>query len=148
MGQYRKERLASLIRTVTSTAIAHRLHDPRIEPLTTVTRVELSADMYVARVYVTVPGGEVAERRTETALQKASGYMRRMLAQELTIRHCPELSFGIDKTVKKVQRTMALLDELDLAPLPGSDEPERAARTSDEPVDGAFGASCVADAEQ
>ncbi len=118
MGQYRKERLANLIRTVVSTAVAHRLHDPRLEPLTTVTRVEMSADMYFARVYVSVPGGEVAERRTEKALQKASGFIRKMLAQELTIRYCPELTFEVDRTIKKVQRTMELLDEIN--PVSGS----------------------------
>ncbi len=114
MGQYRKERLAHVIRNVVSSAITHRIHDPRVEPLTTVTRVELSSDLYVARVYVTVPGRGVAERRTEKALQSASGFMRRLLAKELTIRHCPELKFEIDETVKRVQETMALIDELGL----------------------------------
>lgn len=132
MGQYRKERLGSLIRTVVSSAIAHRLHDPRLEPLTTVTRVALSPDLYVARVFVSVPGDAVAERRTEKALQQASGFMRKLLAKELTIRHCPELVFEIDRTIKKVQRTMELLDELNPA---STNPPDRDDDTDDEVFD-------------
>lgn len=111
MRQYRKEMLASVIRNVVGTAITQRLHDPRVEPLTTVTRVELTSDLLVARVYVSVPGGDVAERRTTAALHSAAGFVQRLVAQELTIRHCPEIRFAIDEALKIARRTMALLDE-------------------------------------
>lgn len=112
MRQYRKEMLASVIRNVVSNAIAHRLHDPRVEPLTTVTRVELTSDLLVARVYVSVPGGDVAERRTITALRHAAGFVQRLVAQELTIRHCPEVRFDLDESQKIARQTLALLDEV------------------------------------
>lgn len=111
MRQYRKEMLASVIRNVVSNAIAHRLHDPRVEPLTTVTRVELTTDLLVARVYVSVPGGDVAERRTTAALRHAAGYVQRLVAQELTIRHCPEVRFDVDESLKIARQTLTLIDE-------------------------------------
>jgi len=104
--------LASVIRNVVGNAIAQRLHDPRVEPLTTVTRVELTTDLLVARVFVSVPGGEVAERRTTTALRHAAGFLQRLVAAELTIRHCPEIRFDVDESLKIARQTFALLDEL------------------------------------
>ncbi len=112
MRQYRKEMLASVIRNVVCNAIAHRLHDPRVEPLTTVTRVELSSDLMIARVFVSVPGGDVAERRTITALHHAAGFVQRLVAQELTIHHCPEVRFEVDEALKMARKTLALLDDV------------------------------------
>ena len=112
MGQYRKQKLASVIRAVVCSAIAQRLHDPRVAPLTTVTRVELSPDLMIARVYVSVPGGDAVERRTTDALDHAAGFVQRLVAQELTIRHCPEIRFEVDEALKMARHTLALLDEV------------------------------------
>jgi len=112
MRQYRKQKLASVIRTVVGNAIMQRLQDPRVAPLTTVTRVELTSDLMIARVYVSVPGGEAAERRTTDALRHATGFVQRLVAQELTIRHCPEIRFDIDESLKIARHTMSLLDEV------------------------------------
>ena len=73
-------------------------------------RVEISGDLQIARVYLTVPGGEAAERRTLAAVRHAGGYIQRMVASELTIRQCPELRFDIDERAKRVRETMQLLE--------------------------------------
>jgi len=111
MGLYRKEKMASVIRTVVGNAITQRLEDPRVATLTTVTRVELTPDLLVARVYVSVPGGEAAERRTMAALRHATGYVQRLVAKELTIRHCPELRISVDESLKIARRTLELLKQ-------------------------------------
>lgn len=112
MRQYRKEKLASVIRSVVGNAITQRLHDPRVAPLTTVTRVELTQDLMIARVYVSVPGGDSAERRTTAALRHAAGFVQRLVAHELTTRHCPEIRFAVDESLKIARHTLALLDEV------------------------------------
>jgi len=108
---YRKERVASAIRDIVSTALARRLNDPRVAPLTTVTRVVVTGDLLVARVYLSVPGNESDETRTLAAIRHAGGYIQRMVAHELKLRQCPELRFQADEVIKGVRRTMALLDE-------------------------------------
>ena len=112
MRPYRKEKLASLVRQIVSEAIVHRLHDPRVAPLTTVTRVEMTGDLLIARVFLSVPGDDAAERRTIAAMRHAAGYIQRMVAGELSIRQCPELRFEIDRAVKGVRRTMELLEDI------------------------------------
>ena len=112
MRPYRREKLASLVRHIVGEAIVHRLHDPRVAPLTTVTRVEMTGDLLLARVYLSVPGDDAAESRTIAAMRHAAGYIQRMVARELSIRQCPELRFEVDKAVKGVRRTMELLDDI------------------------------------
>lgn len=112
MRPYRKEKVASLVRRIVSEAIVHRLHDPRVAPLTTVTRVEMTDDLLIARVYLSVPGDDAVESRTIAAIRHAAGYIQRMVAHELSIRQCPELRFEIDKAVKGVRRTLELLEDI------------------------------------
>jgi ribosome-binding factor A len=109
MRPYRKERVASIVRDVVSEAIAHRMNDPRLAPFTTVTRVEMTGDLQIAKVFLSVQGGEVAERKTTAAMRHAAGFIQRLVASQLSIRHCPELRFAIDEVAKNVRRTMELL---------------------------------------
>ena len=111
MRQYRREKVASTVHHVVSEAIVHRLNDPRVAPMTTVTRVELTRDLLIARVYLSVQGGNKVEGRTLTAMQHAAGYIQRMVASELSIRQCPELRFEIDESAKRIRQTMELLAE-------------------------------------
>ena len=111
MKPYRKERVASIVRDIVAEAVHHRIHDPRVVPLTTVTRVEMSPDLQIARVYLSVHGGDAAERKTIAAIRHAGGFLQRMVARELSLRTCPELRFEIDERAKHVQQTMRLLEE-------------------------------------
>ena len=87
------------------------MQDPRITALITVTRVEVTGDLALARVYLSVQGDEHTERRTIAALRHARGFVQRKVAQALSIRQCPEVRFEIDEAVKGARRTMELLEE-------------------------------------
>lgn len=128
MRPYRQQKVSSVIHQVVSEGIAFKLNDPRISALTTVTRVETTDDLLIARVYLTAPGDEAAEHRTLQAIRHAGGYLQHLVAQALTLRQCPELRFEIDETSKKVRKTMEILAENrrkdpDLA-IGGADEDE------------------------
>ncbi len=111
MHPYRKEKLGSLVQEVISDIIIRHLNDPRVEPLTTVTRVEVSGDFLIAKVYLSIQGDEAGERRTLQAIRHATGYMQKLLAERLVIRLCPQLRFEIDQAAKTAQRTMKLIEE-------------------------------------
>ncbi len=111
MKPYRKQKLASVLRDVIAEAVHHRVQDPRIDPLTTITRVEMSGDLLIAKVFLTVSGGEVQERQTLQAIRHAGGYIQRLVAREVSLRLCPELRFEIDERAKKVQVTLDILAE-------------------------------------
>ena len=97
MRPFRKEKVASLVRDIVGEALVHRLHDPRLATLTTITRVEMTRDLQIARIYLMVPGGETVERKTMAAIKSATGYLQRMVGSVLSLRNCPELRFEIDE---------------------------------------------------
>ncbi|MCH7719593.1 MAG: 30S ribosome-binding factor RbfA [Planctomycetes bacterium] len=111
MRPFRKEKLASTIQMVIGDLIAHGLNDPRISTLTSVTRVELSPDLLIARVYVSVLGGGGGERATLSGLQHAVRHVRRVVAGRLRVRNCPEIIFLLDSAMKGEARTLRIIDE-------------------------------------
>ncbi|MDO8630316.1 MAG: 30S ribosome-binding factor RbfA [Phycisphaerales bacterium] len=111
MRPHRKERVASVIREIVSDAIARKINDPRLAPLTTISRVDVSGDMSIATIFLTVVGDVSVERRSLAALRHATGFVRRLVADQLEVRQCPEIRFEIDETAKRIRETMQLLDE-------------------------------------
>lgn len=111
MKSFRPERVAHVIRAVVSEAITNRLSDPRIVPLSSVTRVEVTADLEHAKVWISVMGPEPSQRRTIAGLRSARGFVQKLVAQELAIRTCPQISFVLDRSIKKAAETMALIDQ-------------------------------------
>jgi ribosome-binding factor A len=118
----RTERIGSLIRTTLAGAIQSRLSDPRIEPLTSITRVDVSADFSVAHVYVSVMAEESRRRLSVQALQHAAGRLRTLIAQQLTLRQAPALDFRLDDSVRRSFETVQQLDRImaELDTQPGS----------------------------
>ena len=111
MKSHRPERVANVVRQAVSDAIASKLNDPRISTFASVTRVEMSADLEHARVWVSVLGRPAEGRRTLAGLRSAAGLVQRMLARELTLRHCPHLTFELDESIKKGAETIRLINE-------------------------------------
>ena len=108
----RSERVASLVRNILAEAIQSRLSDPRIEPLTSITRVEVSPDLSVAHVYVSVMAEEARRELSVRALRHAAGRLRSLVARELTLRQAPELDFRLDESVQQSFRTVQQIDGL------------------------------------
>jgi len=124
MKSHRPERIAHVVREVVSDAIATKLSDPRIAPFARVTRVDMSADLEYAKVWISVLGEEKVQRRTIAGLQSAAGLVQRMLAKDLTLRHCPRLSFHLDESIKRAAETIRLIDAAmaELKPAENNDE--------------------------
>jgi ribosome-binding factor A len=106
----RTERVGHLIRLILAQTIQNRLSDPRIPTITSVTRVEVSDDFSVARVFVSVMAPEAQRKLCLTALRKASGLFRRVLAPELSMRKIPALEFRLDDSLRRGFETVAVID--------------------------------------
>ena len=112
MRPFRKEKVASLVRDVVSETIAHGLNDPRISPFAiTVTRVEMTPDLLIAKVYISVLGGGAAERKTMLGIQHAAGHIRRQVAAVVRMRQCPQLHFMVDETIEAAREVLSILEE-------------------------------------
>lgn len=138
----RTERIASLIRDVVADAILTRLSDPRIEPLTSITRVEVSADLSIARVNVSVMNDNPARRELSVrALRGAAGRLRGMVGERLSARIIPRLEFHLDDSVRRGIETVQALERV-LGPQPGAlDADAQATDHDDDDSDGPGGAA-------
>lgn len=109
---HRTERMASNVRSIVGDVILSELNDPRISSLTSVTRVQMSGDLQIARVFVSVLGSDAQCRRTFAGLQHAVGHIQRVLARRLQVRHCPEIRLELDESLKRSVETIAIIDKL------------------------------------
>jgi len=124
----RVQRVADQIQRELATLIQMEVNDPRVG-MVSVTGVEVSRDFSHARVFVTVmntltddsdvnqstlaePGSldqlEIDENLK--ALNKASGFLRTLLAKRLQIRSVPKLKFHYDGSVQRGQHLSELID--------------------------------------
>jgi len=108
---YRPARVADQIRAEVSVMLARDVHDPGIGFLT-ITRVEVSPDLLLARIYYTTLGTESQRRDTAKALQRASTFLRHQVGQRLRLRRVPVLEFFFDKSVEHQARVEQLLHEI------------------------------------
>lgn len=109
-----------MIRDVVADAIQNRLNDPRVQPLTSVTRVHVSPDFSVAHVWLSIMTGEPQRKLGFAAIRRARGRIRSLVADALTLRTVPELTFHLDDTLQKAFRTVELIDRAmaELGPRP------------------------------
>jgi ribosome-binding factor A len=108
----RMRRVDEAMRAVLSDAIAKDLKDPRIG-FVTVTGVKTSPDLRHARVYVSVLGDDLERSASIDGLRSAHGFLQRRLADELSLKHTPSLTFAYDDSVDRGMRITHLLDEHD-----------------------------------
>ena len=116
MGSRRTAKVAEAVREQVSTSILFGLKDPRVKYVT-VTRVEISADLRSAKVYVSVMGDEKTQRLTMHGLESARGFLQAKIAERVQTRYTPILHFHLDQGVKRSIEASRLLREV-LPPLP------------------------------
>ena len=78
-------------------AIIGRLKDPRLEGgLLTVTRLDVTPDLDVAKVYVSVMGRPDGPKPAIEALNRAAGHVRTEVSKKMHIREAPRFIFVED----------------------------------------------------
>ena len=78
----------------------------------TVTAVEVTSDLWLARVYVSVPGDDKDRAEALKGLEAASSFIRRVLGGSLSIRRVPELRFVEDQMLAQANRVEEILQEI------------------------------------
>jgi ribosome-binding factor A len=112
MASHRPDRVGDQIRQELSRLLSRgAVHDPGIGFIT-LTRVKVSPDLQVARVYYTTMGDDAARRETAKALERATGFFRRHVGDRLQLRRVPELHFQFDESVGHQDRVEQILREL------------------------------------
>ncbi|MCY9692446.1 30S ribosome-binding factor RbfA [Paenibacillus alginolyticus] len=98
MARVRVGRVGEQIKKELSQIVQSELKDPRIGFLT-VTGVEVTNDLSLARVFLSVMGTEEEKTATLKALSVGSGYIRSELGKRIRLRKIPELQFKFDASI-------------------------------------------------
>ena len=108
---HRTERVAEQIREEVSQILLSEVADPAVG-LVTVSRVKVSPDLSLARVYWTTMAETAERKKTEKALARAAGFVRHLLSTRMTLRRSPEVVFIFDQSVAAQDRVEQILQEL------------------------------------
>lgn len=92
--------------------VRSEIKDPRIDPLTSITAVEVAPDLKTCKAYVSVLGGEEKKADTVAGLKSAEGYIRRTLAKNLNLRNTPEIRFILDQSIEYGVNMSKKIDEV------------------------------------
>lgn len=111
LNQRRLDKLAEEIRREISAILTGEVKDPRLS-MVSVTRIEVSNDLGSARILVSVLGDEKKQEQAMQALEKARGFVRSELSNRIRLRHSPEISFKLDKSIEHGIRISTIISEM------------------------------------
>jgi len=111
VNRRRLEKMSEEIRREISGILSEQVKDPRLD-MVSVTRVDVSNDLGSARIMVSVLGDEQKQEQAMQALEKGRGFIRAELSSRIRLRHVPEISFRLDKSIEHGMKIAAILDEL------------------------------------
>jgi len=107
MSSRRSERVSGLLLETVAETLLYEVKDPRIHTVT-VTGVKINPDLKTAKIFfVTRKEGDISDALN--GLRKATGFIRRQVANRLQLRYTPNLEFQHDDTLENVNRLESLL---------------------------------------
>lgn len=125
----RKLRLNVQLQRELTAVIREELTDPRIRGIT-VTMADVAPDLRQAKICVSMLGTDDELKQAVTALNHASGRLRRELGVRLRLRYTPQLHFSADTALREGDRISAMIrnavrsDDANNAASESTSEPE------------------------
>ena len=118
-GNTRHIRINDAIAHAIANVIRSELSDPRVGTIVSVTRAEVTTDLKLCDVYVSMgmtsntDAGQQSEavESLMAALVKARGFIRKRVAEIVNLRHTPEITFIYDDSIAHGMRMRALIEE-------------------------------------
>ena len=110
MSNIRIERLNHTYMEEISRILEEEIKDEDIK-FVTITKVTVTNDLSYAKVYFTVLDDD-KKNSTLKALNEASKYIRKLLAERIEIRHTPELRFFYDDSIEYGNRIEEKIKEI------------------------------------
>jgi len=111
VSSQRSQRVGEAIHHEISQLLIRGLKDPRIG-FVTITGVEVTSDLRVAKVYYTVIGDDASRQASAAGLTSSTPFIRQQLGRVLRLRFVPELKFEYDQSVEYGNRIEELLREV------------------------------------
>jgi ribosome-binding factor A len=107
----RNLRVAAELKRLVNELLVHEVNDPRLAGVR-ISEVEVSADLGVARLYFNTLDPDAESQDVESALGRASGFIRSKIGRAVRLRRVPELRFAKDMAAKRGLELTRLIDEV------------------------------------
>lgn len=107
----RADRVADLIKVELSDIILRQIRNPRIG-MVTITDVEVTDDLKLARIFFVELGKDTCNPETQKGLEQARSFMKRELGKRLRLRYVPDIVFTPDESFAYGSRIDRLLAEI------------------------------------
>lgn len=111
-GSIKNNRINGEVMRELSCIIRDEVKDPRIDPLLTVTRAEVTPDLQFCKCYVSSLGSDETLAESIEGLKNAGGFIRRELAHRVNLRKTPELQFVPDRSMEYAIEMSKKIEEL------------------------------------
>ena len=113
MKKNRLERINSLLKEVIFEVIHKEVRNPHVTTFVTVTRVDTSADLHHAKVYISLIASDADKEKILAALQTAAGFIAVNAAKKVELRYFPALTFKLDTALEEHLRIQELLSKIE-----------------------------------
>ena len=107
----RSARVSRHIRNHLAELLRKKIRDPRLRSVT-ITEVDLSPDLRLAKIYFSTAGDKQAVADAEAGFAQARAFIKRRLAASLGLRYMPDLRFFHDASLEYGARIENLLKNL------------------------------------
>lgn len=111
-GSIKNNRINAEVMRELACIIRDEVRDPRIDPLMTVTRAEVTPDLQFCKCFISTVGSPEALGKTIEGLKNAEGYIRRELAHRINLRKTPLLQFVADTSIAQAIEMSKRIDEV------------------------------------
>lgn len=108
----RTEQVGDEIQRVLGEVIQNEVKDPRVG-FATVTGVTMTPDLQRANVRISIMGDDKQRAESMRALERAKGFLRHRVGEEVTLRTVPQLVLHLDTSLDHALRIGEVLRDLE-----------------------------------
>ena len=101
MNIKRIRRISEEIRKIVSELLMRGIKDPRVNPMTSITKVEVTNDLSFVNIFVSVLGDKAVKEETLEGLESAKGFIRKEIGNKIDLRYVPEPIFHLDESIEQ-----------------------------------------------
>lgn len=112
MTTKRCARINSLLREVIADVIRFEVRNPHVTPMVSVTKVEVSADLKYAKVYVSMIGTDLEKKKMLQGLKSGAGFIGKQAAEKVVLRYFPSLIFKLDESLAHQEKIEKLIQDI------------------------------------
>ena len=110
---HRSDRVRKALMREVADIIATGLKDPRLDGVViSVTDVEVTLDLSVAKVYLSILAEALKQQEVMKALVESQPKIRKAVGQRIRLRHTPEVLLKLDTSLERGVRMNQLLDKI------------------------------------